>query len=90
MNPHSSCSKAAAKKVSVDTHSDFRKSLVPKSHIEKIWGDFDAVDYEVDHLAASAPPNPRASGDVDRVLSILDELHVETLRSQKFEEKGSA
>tara|TARA_R110000868_G_scaffold383653_2_gene650908 strand:- start:1812 stop:2066 length:255 start_codon:yes stop_codon:yes gene_type:complete len=75
--------------VTVDAHDAFHKSLVPQTHIEKIWGGYDEIDCEVEHLAASAPPNPRAGKDVDRVLSILDELQVEELRSLNFEEKGA-
>lgn len=48
-----------------------------------------ASDHEENHLAAYAPPNPRASSDTERLLAKLDEIAVESLRAENFEEKGS-
>ena len=46
-------------------------------------------DHEENHLAACYPPNPRASSDTQRLLAKLDEIAVESLRAENFEEKGS-
>lgn len=48
-----------------------------------------ASDAETDHLAAYAPPNPRASSDTVRLLAKLDEIVVESLRARNFEAKGA-
>jgi hypothetical protein len=49
---------------------------------------FDSA-YEENHLAACYPPNPRASSDTERLLATLDEIAVEKLRAENFEEKGA-
>ena len=46
--------------------------------------------HEENHLAAYAPPNPRACHDSERLLAKLDEIAVESLRAENFEEKGSS
>lgn len=48
-----------------------------------------ASGHEENHLAACYPPNPRATSDTERLLAKLDELAVESLRAENFEEKGS-
>lgn len=48
-----------------------------------------ASDHEENHLAAYAPPNRRASSDTERLLAKLDEIAVESLRAENFEEKGA-
>lgn len=48
-----------------------------------------ASDHEENHLAAYYPPNPRAASDTERLLAKLDEIAVESLRAENFEEKGS-
>jgi hypothetical protein len=48
-----------------------------------------ASDHEENHLAACYPPNPRAASDTERLLAKLDEIAVESLRAENFEEKGS-
>lgn len=51
--------------------------------------DIFASDHEENHLAACYPPNPRASSDTERLLATLDELAVERLRAENFEENGA-
>ena len=46
-------------------------------------------DHEENHLAAYAPPNPRAASETERLLAKLDEIAVESLRAENFEEKGA-
>jgi hypothetical protein len=48
-----------------------------------------ASHHEDNHLAAYAPPNPRAISDTERLLAKLDEIAVESLRAENFEEKGA-
>ena len=48
-----------------------------------------ASAHEENHLAAYAPPNARAASDTERLLAKLDEIAVESLRAENFEEKGS-
>lgn len=46
-------------------------------------------DHEENHLAACYPPNPRAASETERLLAKLDEIAVESLRAENFEEKGA-
>ena len=48
-----------------------------------------ASDHEENHLAACYPPNPRAASDTERLLAKLDEIAVESLRAENFEEKAA-
>jgi hypothetical protein len=63
----------------------YNQSQAPALRIPVIF----TSDHEENHLAAYAPPNPRASSDTDRLLSVLDEIAVERLRAENFEEEGS-
>lgn len=44
---------------------------------------------EADHRAAERPPQRRKEGETNRLLEILDDLAVEALRSQAFEETAA-
>ena len=64
--------------VSVDEHQRFQESLT------RATDPFDEVDNAAEH-----PAQRRKESDANRLLEILDDLAVEELRSQAFEETAA-
>ena len=71
-------------KVTVNDHAAFTQSLYRPAEIKSISQKFD----EVDHLTA-APIQARSEKEVSKLLQLLDEIQVETLRENSFEREAS-
>ena len=65
------------RRVSVSDHDEFRKELA---------GYKEDIEYDTEFGAIANPRAVRSHTEVDRINQILDEIKVETLRSQNYEE----
>lgn len=62
-----------------------------RTELESLWGDADSsVEYDPEFSPEIEKPPAKKSGrEIDRVLSILDEIQTERLRKQNFEHRGA-
>jgi len=70
------------RRVSVNQHAAFRQSIQSQP-------DFDEVDHEAGDPIHDHLPQTRSSRGSGRLFDILDDLLVEELRSQSYEERGA-
>ena len=64
------------RRVRVSGHDEFKKELT--SHK-------DDIEYDTEFGVIANPPAIRSHSELDRINQILDEIKVESLRSQNFE-----